>query len=225
MLARYVPGAVRDQLSRGISPECGEREVTVMFLDLRDFTAFVDDRSPEEAFRFINCYTETMSRIVEGHGGSVVEFNGDGMMAIFGAVTLTRGKERSAIRAALEMQSVIGELGIETPGFEPCIGIGIATGRAFVGNIRAADRWIWSAIGRTTNLASRLQGKSRELGATIVVDATTRERTASLTRHFDDLGSVAIRGCRRLVEIFALRSNHPGPAAMPTLRASQPTRC
>jgi adenylate cyclase len=89
------------------------------------------------------------------------------------------------------------------------VGVGIATGDAFVGSIRSADRMIWSAIGNTTNLAARLQGLSRELGAALVIDAATfgalGETGADFVRHAD----VAIRGRAQPQDLFSLRRAPP----------------
>lgn len=203
-LARYVPGAVLDQMNGGANPECGEREVTVMFIDLRDFTAFADVRSARETFCFVSRYTELISGIVDDHGGSVVEFNGDGMMAVFGAPGSLPRKERRAVQAARRMLREICTLEAEAQAAGLSLGIGIATGPVFVGNIRAVDRWIWSAIGNTTNLASRFQFLSRELDASIVIDEETRRRASIHVHDFCRLESVAIRGRREPVDVFAL---------------------
>ena len=93
-LRRYVPGAIAEQLAGGAELASGEREVTVLFVDIRGYTGFAESRRAEEIFSTVNRYTETVSQIVQRHGGSVVEFNGDGMMAVFGAPRELAHKER-----------------------------------------------------------------------------------------------------------------------------------
>jgi adenylate cyclase len=86
------------------------------------------------------------------------------------------------------------------------VGVGVATGSAFVGNIRAADRYIWSAIGNTTNLAARLQSLTRELDAGIIVDELTFERLGRARQGFRPTGPTAIRGRSEEMELYARRA-------------------
>jgi adenylate cyclase len=84
------------------------------------------------------------------------------------------------------------------------VGVGIATGRAFVGNIRAADRMIWSAIGDTTNLSSRLQQMTRELEASIVIDTATAQLIEDLVVDWRIHPETRIRGRRKVADLFSL---------------------
>jgi len=153
----------------------------------------------------VNRYTETVSQIVQRHAGSVVEFNGDGMMAVFGAPRELAHKERAAVEAGREMVAAVGALPVE--GDEPLsVGVGIATGEAFVGNIQAVDRMIWSAIGNTTNLAARLQNLTRDLGASVVIDSATWERAQRAAADFDKRPDVPIRGRREAQDVYSLPS-------------------
>jgi class 3 adenylate cyclase len=85
------------------------------------------------------------------------------------------------------------------------VGVGIATGAAYVGAIHSVDRWIWSAIGNTTNLAARLQGLARELEADVVVDATTFRRAGAAANAAELYPGLAIRGLRESHDVYALR--------------------
>lgn len=213
-LRRYVPGAVVEQLSSGAELASGEREVSVLFVDIRGYTGFAESREAEEIFSTVNRYTETVSRIVQEHAGSVVEFNGDGMMAVFGAPRKLARKERAAVEAGREIVAAVGALPVEG-GEALSVGVGIATGEAFVGNIQAVDRMIWSAIGNTTNLAARLQGLTRELEASVVIDAATRARAEAAAEGFAKRPGVPIRGRRETQEVYALplRAFLPEPVA------------
>ncbi len=178
----------------------------MLFVDLRGYTSFSESRRAEEIFSTVNRYTETVSQIVQKHGGSVVEFNGDGMMAVFGAPRELAHKERAAVEAGREIVEAVAALPVEdTSGGETklSVGVGIATGEAFVGNIQAVDRMIWSAIGNTTNLAARLQGLTRELDAALVIDSRTWER-AQLAADFEKRPEVPIRGRRETQDVYAL---------------------
>jgi class 3 adenylate cyclase len=206
-LRRYVPGAVAEQLSAGGDLSSGEREVSVLFVDIRGYTSFSESRRAEEIFSTVNRYTETVSQIVERHAGSVVEFNGDGMMAVFGAPRELAHKERAAVEAGREIVAAVGALRVEDASggqTRLSVGVGIATGEAFVGNIQAVDRMIWSAIGNTTNLAARLQSLTRELDASLVIDAGTWERSQPAAEGFEKHSEVPIRGRRESLDLYAL---------------------
>jgi class 3 adenylate cyclase len=202
-LRRYVPGAVADQLASGVELSSGECEVSVLFVDIRGYTGFAEGRKAEEIFSTVNRYTETVSHAVQKHGGSVVEFNGDGMMTVFGAPRELAHKERAAVEAGREIVEAVGALPVEG-GETLSVGVGIATGTAFVGNIQAADRMIWSAIGNTTNLAARLQTLTRELGASLVIDAGTWERAQTAAQDFEKRPAVPIRGRREARDVYVL---------------------
>jgi class 3 adenylate cyclase len=195
-LRRYVPGAVTEQIDSGRELEARECEVTVLFVDVRGYTSFAESRPPQDVFSTLNEHTERVSRIVRERGGAVVEFNGDGMMAVFGAPQPLPEKERRAVEAAREIVEKLPE-GL-------LVGVGVASGPAYAGNIRAADRWIWSVIGNTTNLAARLQGLTRELGASIAIDAVTQRAAGWVTSGFVRHADVPIRGRSARQEVWAL---------------------
>ncbi len=206
-LRRYVPGAVAEQLSSGAELASGEREISVLFVDIRGYIGFAESRRAEEIFSTVNRYTETVSQIVQKHAGSVVEFNGDGMMAVFGAPRELAHKERAAVEAGREIVAAVGSMSVkDAQGGETklAVGVGIATGEAFVGNIQAVDRMIWSAIGNTTNLAARLQRLTRDLDASLVIDAGTRERAEHAAADFEKRPDVPIRGRREAQDVYAL---------------------
>jgi class 3 adenylate cyclase len=206
-LRRYVPGAVAEQLSAGGDLSSGEREVSVLFVDIRGYTSFSESRRAEEIFSTVNRYTEAVSEIVQRYAGSVVEFNGDGMMAVFGAPRELAHKERAAVEAGREIVEAVGALPVEGASDGPTtlsVGVGIATGEAFVGNIQAVDRMIWSAIGNTTNLAARLQSLTRELDASLVIDSGTWEQAHPAAQDFERRSGVPIRGRREAQDLYAL---------------------
>ncbi len=201
-LARYVPGVIAEGIERGEEIAPREREVTVLFVDIRGYTRFSETRSPEEIFDLVSRYTELVSGVVARHGGVVVEFHGDGLMAVFGAPHELPDKERAAVAAARETVRQVPRL--KVPGEPLSVGVGIATGKAFVGNIHSTDRVIWGALGNTTNLAARLQAMSRELAASVVIDAATRERARDAAADFVDQGELPVRGRTQGQRAFAL---------------------
>ncbi len=206
-LRRYVPDAIASKLERGEELTPAEREVSVLFVDIRDYTARSEPRGPEEIFSTINRYTAEVSRIVREHAGSVVEFNGDGMMAVFGAPEPLPAKEAAAVAAGLSVVSAVAALPHEEGESGPmAVGVGIATGPAFVGSIQSADRLIWTAIGNTTNLAARLQTLTRELGVGIVIDAPTHAAAGAAASAFELHPDQRIRGRSERVPLYSLHA-------------------
>jgi class 3 adenylate cyclase len=206
-LRQYVPASIADQLARGRELEAGERVVSVLFADLRGYTSLAEARSAEEIFGVVNRYTETVTRAVTRHGGTVVEFNGDGMMAVFGAPEPLPDKERRALAAARQIVTDVSTLmgAALAPGEGGlAVGVGLATGSAYVGAIRSVDRNIWSAIGNTTNLAARLQAMTRDLGAPIVIDRATHDAARDEARDFEPRPETTIRGLQAPRDVFVL---------------------
>jgi class 3 adenylate cyclase len=205
-LRQYVPASIAKRIAQGRSPEAGERIVSVLFADLRGYTALAEGRRAEEIFALVSRYTEAVSRAVAGCGGTVVEFNGDGMMAVFGAPDPLPEKERMALAAARRIVDDVQSSALAGDGFAERleVGVGVATGPAYVGAIRSVDRYIWSALGNTTNLAARLQSLTRDLDAPIVIDAATRAAAGAGAADFVEHRAVAIRGMRSTSDVYAL---------------------
>jgi class 3 adenylate cyclase len=199
-LRRYVPGTLAERLDRGVVVDLGEIEVSVLFVDIRGYSRFAETLRPEEVFALVNSYTELVSSAVRRQGGTVVEFNGDGMMAVFGAPEPIASKEQAAVAAGREIVAAVPALG----GGELSAGVGIATGQAFVGNVQAVDRMIWTALGNTTNLASRLQQLTRDLPASIVIDRRTYELAGAEAIYFLPYVGAPIRGRNEREDLFLL---------------------
>jgi len=206
-LRQYVPASIANRLADGRALEAGEREVSVLFADLRGYTSLAEGRHAEEIFRIVSHYTETVTRAVTEQGGTVVEFNGDGMMAVFGAPDPLPHKERRALAAARRIVAEVGALrspALGVTGGRLAVGVGLATGSAYVGAIRSVDRHIWSAIGNTTNLAARLQALTRDLGARIVIDRETHDAAREEAADFEPRAGTQIRGLRAPRDIYVL---------------------
>jgi adenylate cyclase len=173
-----------------------------LFVDIRGYSRYSEGRSVTDVFSTVNRYTQLVSAAVTKYGGSVVEFNGDGMMVLFGAPQPMIDKELRAVEAALQIHQRMALLRTHARSATLSVGIGIATGPACVGSVRAVDRWIWTALGETTNRASRLQGLTRELDAEIVIDETTWRRSIPRQDLFVALHEQALRGLRRKQDVF-----------------------
>ena len=139
------------------------REVTVVFLDLRGFTAFAETAEPEEVMGVLREYHAEMGRLILEHEGTLERFTGDGMMIFFNDPVPVPDAPLRAVRMAAAMRQRVAELLVKwrKRGFDLDFGIGIAQGYATIGAIGFEGRWDYGAIGTVTNLAARLCGEAR----------------------------------------------------------------
>jgi adenylate cyclase len=139
------------------------REVTVVFLDLRGFTAFAETAEPEEVMGVLREYHVAMGKLILEHEGTLERFTGDGMMVFFNDPVPVPNPAERAIRMALAMRERVKDLCAKWRkfGYELDFGIGIAQGYATIGGIGFEGRWDYGAIGTVTNLASRLCGEAK----------------------------------------------------------------
>ena len=139
------------------------REVTVVFLDLRGFTAFAETAEPEEVMGVLREYHAEMGKLILEHEGTLERFTGDGMMVFFNDPVPVPNPAERAIRMALAMRERVKELIVRWRklGYELDFGVGIAQGYATIGGIGFEGRWDYGAIGTVTNLASRLCGEAK----------------------------------------------------------------
>jgi len=139
------------------------REITVVFLDLRGFTAFAETAEPEEVMGVLREYHAEMGQSILEHEGTLERFTGDGMMIFFNDPVPVPNPAERAIRMALAMRERVKELTVKWRklGYELDFGVGIAQGYATIGGIGFEGRWDYGAIGTVTNLASRLCGEAK----------------------------------------------------------------
>ncbi len=204
LFARYVHADVVRELIDGEDRiELGgeEREITVLFSDIRGFTSMSEHVDPIELVAQLNEYFEAMVEVVAAEQGTVDKFLGDGMMAIFGAPVRHDDHALRACRAATAMLDRLDDVNRDRTvrGLAPLrIGVGIHTGRAVVGNVGSPPfRVDFTAIGDTVNLAARIEAMTKELDSPIVAsDATLASVEAHSTGElqFAPLGTVVARG-------------------------------
>ncbi len=139
------------------------QEITVVFLDLRGFTAFAETAEPEEVMGVLREYHTEMGKLILGHEGTLERFTGDGMMIFFNDPVPVPNPAERAIRMALAMRESVAELKIKWRklGYELDFGVGVAQGYATIGAIGFEGRLDYGAIGTVTNLASRLCGEAK----------------------------------------------------------------
>ena len=139
------------------------REITVVFLDLRGFTAFAESNEPEEVMAVLREYHAEMGKIILGHEGTLERFTGDGMMIFFNDPVIVENPSERAVRMAAAMRARVGDLATRWRklGYGLDFGVGIAQGYATLGAIGFEGRWDYGAIGSVTNLAARLCGEAK----------------------------------------------------------------
>jgi adenylate cyclase len=204
---KYVAQEVRDEVLSGRIPLDGEmKEVTVLFADLRDFTPMTESHDPKFVVKIMNSYFEKMSDAIQQEGGLVLQFLGDEIYAVFGAPISRADHPERAFRAAIAMNQRLAELneGFSEQGW-PALrhGIGIHTGEAVAANIGSPDRLSYLLVGDTVNLASRLQGLTKELDREIIISQATRLRLGD-DLPLKGLPARIVKGKSQPVEIFAI---------------------
>ena len=202
-LRRYVPDPVIGLLANGEDIAGGEREVSILFVDLRGFTSYSEQHDSGSVVSIVSRYTEAVSGIIRDHGGTVVEFLGDGMMAVFGAPVSLPEHAAAAVRCATTIVAGVRDMQLGGPDEAPIeVGIGLATGTAFVGDVRSADRLFYTAIGDVVNLAARLEKLTRTLGAAIAIDDVTYAAAGPAASAFESHGPTLIRGRQQALDVY-----------------------
>ena len=215
MVRRFATTEVAQDLQQS-GFALGGRHVrgTVMFSDIRGFTALVESQPPDETIELLNTYYTLMFDAINGQGGVVNQMIGDGLMAIFGAPLPLPDHSAAAVRAALDMVEMIDLLNAErVKTGKPAIriGIGIATGEMVAGYTGTHQRATYTCIGDTVNLAARLEEHTKVAKRTILVDAATCAELAE-RMSVEHLGAALFRGKAAEVEVYAVNESDPRPA-------------
>ena len=181
--------------------ESHRREVTVVFVDLRGFTAFSDAAEPEEIISFLRDYHAEMGRLIFQFQGTLEHFAGDGIMVFFNDPFPTEDHTHKAVCMAVEMQARVRDLrpGWLKKGYDLHLGVGIAAGYATIGTIGFEGRRDYAAVGKVTILASRLSSEAN--GGQILTD----QKTLSKVEHWVEaelLGEVQLKGFSRPATVF-----------------------
>jgi len=178
----YVsPTVLQDILSGKLKPSLGgERKFAcVLFSDIRGYTSRSEHASPEETIAFLNRYFQRVVPIIHAHGGTIVSFMGDGIMAVFGAPNGLPNPCAAAYDASREMLRDCQDLNLQLAKHDESpleIGIGLHAGDGLAGHIGAASRHEYSFIGDVTNVASRLEGLTKDVGYRLVCSRAVMER-------------------------------------------------
>ncbi len=210
----YVPaGLLRELVKDPSRLKLGgeERELTILFSDIRGFTSLAEKLSPLELTSFLNAYTDEMTEIIFKNLGTLDKYQGDAVMAFWGAPYETPDHAARTCAAAVEMSRRVDELRARwraegRPDIN--IGIGISTGRVVVGNMGSRKRFNYTVLGDAVNLASRLEGVNKEYSTRILVSESTRQQatgsSASAPLLFRPLDWIRVKGKQQPVAIYEL---------------------
>ncbi len=179
------------------------REICVVFIDLRGFTAFTDQAEPEEVMEMLQGFHAAMGKLVLEHDGTLERFAGDSVMVFFNDPVPIDEPAVQAVKMSLAMQQAFVAIGRQwhKRGYELGLGCGVAQGYATLGQIGFEGRWDYAAIGSVTNLAARLCSEAQ--AGQILVDRKTMARVESLVRA-TPVGPLTLKGFQQPVSAFVL---------------------
>lgn len=220
LLGKVVSTQIADELLRNPVELGGEeRVVTVMFVDIKGFTTFCEGRAPQAVLTTLNRYLSHITAIIETHHGVVDKFNGDAVMALFGAPVAGSNDAAQAVAAALEIPEALTALTAEAraagrPGLQACVGVN--TDRVVAGNVGSENRLNYSVIGDGVNLAARLESLTRFYQVDCIVSEATRRAAPDFL--YRELDWVRVAGKQEAVRIYEVVA--PGTSATASLRDS-----
>jgi len=206
LFGRYVsPPVARQALERGIKVGGELTRATAMFVDLRGFTALSQRVPPDRVVEILNEYYAIVERVCERQNGVITQFLGDGVVAVFGGpLQPVPDHARRAVAAAIALERGLAEHNARG-GERLLAGIGICTGDMIAGNVGAGGRVTYTIVGDAVNQAARLQVKTRDLGASILMTESTRQvlgETDGLVLRA--CGALPLRGIAAPVEVYAV---------------------
>lgn len=207
LLQRFATSEVAEDLREsGFSLGGSRVEASILFCDIRGFTAISEAQSPEETIELLNVYYTLMFEAIDSHGGIVSLMVGDGLMALFGTPKPLEEPARSAVASARDMLEMIEHFNVERRAVskpELRMGIGIATGEVVAGYAGTDQRATYTCIGDKVNLAARLEAHTKHAGCSILVDRTTRVALGGGIVS-EPLGPVRFKGFSDSVEVFSV---------------------
>jgi class 3 adenylate cyclase len=196
----YVDPDVADRvLKEGIELAGEEIEVTILFVDIRDFTGLAEDADPREVVALLNGFFEVVVPVVAAHGGHANKYLGDGLLAVFGAPERLEDHADHALAAALDTARAVRE----RYGDELRIGIGINSGPVVAGTIGGGGRVEFTVIGDAVNTAARVEAATRETGDEILLTEATRALLRMDYGELDPRPPVPLKGKAASVQLYA----------------------
>jgi len=213
---RFVPNEFlhslnRDRITEVALGDRAEREVTVLFMDIRDYTSLAETMTPEQTFKFVNAFHGRMGPIIKKHQGFINQYLGDGMMAIFPS------DSTKALQAAIDMQKKLADYNKEREINRRKaiqIGIGIHTGPLIMGIIGDKNRMDAATIADSVNIASRIENLTKYYGTSILLSGDSLNHlTPKEDFYLRYLGKVQVKGKKKPVELYESYDGDPPETA------------
>lgn len=213
LFSRFVPENVVDEVlasaDAGLRLGGVQREGTVMFTDLRGFTTFAETLTPDRVIEVLNRYLSEMSDAILDHGGTLVAYMGDGIMAVFGAPIAQADNADRALSTAREM------LTLRLPRFNAWLaeqdlgsgfrmGIGLNSGRVMSGNVGSERRVEYTAVGDTTNVAARIEQYTKGTPHQLLLSGTTKEALTAPPEDLVFVDQIELRGRKADITVWSL---------------------
>lgn len=215
--ARYVPAHVMDELidesSKNVK-QSESRNITVLFSDIRDFTAISEHSGPQELVEFLNTYLDRMGSEIISEGGYIDKFIGDAIMAVFGVFGNRDNPVACAVRSAIKMIAALDDVDVSKVSLcrgDLKIGIGINLGQCVLGNIGFQNKMDYTVIGDAINMASRIEGVTRFYRHPLIVSEYVYNDVKNhfLFRKFDN---IRVKGKKEPVGIYGVYAGFEGTA-------------
>ena len=208
ILGQYLPPSLARQMSKSgksFSMEGEDKELSILFSDVRGFTSISEKFQPQELTRFMNQMLTSLSQEIHKHNGTIDKYIGDAVMAFWGAPLEDAEHARNSVLAAIDMQAAIKKLSdkLEAQGYpELQMGVGICSGQARVGNMGSSIRLNYTVMGDTVNTASRLEGITKKFQVPILVSDRTKNLIAPGEILFREVDTVVVKGKQQPVVIY-----------------------
>lgn len=206
LFGQYVPPELVDEMAKDparYSLRGESRVMTVLFSDIRDFTSISEGLEASELAEMLNVYLSHMTRLIQAHRGTIDKYIGDAIMAFWGAPMSDEQHARDGVLTALEMQATLAELNprLQARGWPAVrIGVGVNTGRMSVGNMGSEFRMAYTVMADAVNLASRLEGLTKQYGVGILAGEATRAACPDIS--FMLVDRVRVKGKAQPVAIY-----------------------
>ena len=212
----YVDPALAERVAKeGSDLEGEEVEVSILFLDVRDFTAFAEQAQPREVVALLNDLWELAVPVLLRHGGHANKFIGDGLLGVFGAPDPLEDHADRAVSAALEIAELVRERFHERIR----VGIGVNSGPVVAGTMGGGGRVEFTVIGDAVNTASRVEAATRDTGDDVLITQATRERLHTSGWSMEKRPAVELRGKQVQVPLWAPHQHPPSGSQRPDVAA------
>ena len=195
------PALTERVLAEGTNLEGEELEVSILFLDVRGFTAFAESAAAREVVATLNELYEAVVPVIHRHGGHANKFVGDGLLAVFGAPERHADHATRAVAAAREIAGLVGRR--LSAGLS--VGVGVNTGRVVVGTVGGGGRRDFTVIGDTVNTAARVEAATRSTGDDVLITEATLRALGTHAEDFEERPAAPLKGKSETVRLYAPR--------------------